>query len=110
MRLRLATDEGVTSVFRRASAHGCMIDDVAGSSKAAGSRAGISALFVNARQMALTFGMDDAFRPAVGRTADVAASAGTGWRASDIATLGVRSARRRHTRINVILNGNRWRS
>ena len=65
--------------------------------RSTGSRAGITALFVNTSSVTRALRVDHALGPAVGRYPDIAGQAGAGRDATNVFALGVLTARIWHT-------------
>lgn len=82
-----AVRKGIAGVSLRTGADRRVVDDRALSSGTARSGTGIPALFVNASQMSLAFGVNDALRSAIRGAAGVEWKARAGRHACDFSAL-----------------------
>lgn len=93
--------ERIAGVVLRARAHRTVIVHLAAGIQAASARARIHTALVHARLVQIALGAGRALRPAGGRHSDVVGQARAHRMLVDVATLAVRSARRRLARIGV---------
>jgi len=95
--LRITNAEWITNVTGHTTADGRVVNHIALGVEATRAGTGIAALLINAGLMTGTLSIDGTLRTAIGWSTQILGQAGAGWSAVNLATLRIRSARRRNT-------------